>query len=262
MSNYEFMYGKSALGIIILLLLFTFLANEIGYRIGKHHKNVIETDVKSQTNMIIGSILGLLGLLLGFTFSLALDKYGARSRAVINEANSLQTALLRTELLKTPYDTQGCRLLYKYINEQIKIGKADIYKKQDLTEISLKTKKITEDLWHLAIANSKDNVSNLSINLFTDAINKAINTEEERVALAREHVPEPILYCLFIVFIVAVGLLGYSSGWSERRSPYPSMIMSILISLIIYIIIDLDRPGRGLIRVDQSSMESLRNGSK
>lgn len=258
MLNKELLYGKNALYIIIILILMTFVANEIGYRIGKHHKKVIGEDIKSQTNMIIGSILGLLALLLGFTFSLALQKYGARSRALINETSSLQTALLRTELLKTPYDTQGRRLLHKYINFQIKTSKVDIHKKKELAEITLKTKKIMEELWHIAIANSTNNIKNLSVNLFIDAINKSINANEEKTALTREHVPEPILFLLFTVFVVSVGLLGYSSGWSDRRSTLPSMLMSILISLIIYIIIDLDRPGRGLIKVDQSSMESLK----
>lgn len=71
------------------------------------------------------------------------------------------------------------------------------------------------------------------------------------------HVPEVVLYLLFLVFIASGGILGYSSGLSGKRVMSPTMMVSFLIALIVFIIIDLDRPKRGLIQVNQGPMQTL-----
>lgn len=68
------------------------------------------------------------------------------------------------------------------------------------------------------------------------------------------HVPEVVLILLFIVFISSGGIMGYSAGLSGKRMIVPIVLVSLLITLIVFIIIDLDRPKRGLIQVDQTVM--------
>lgn len=69
--------------------------------------------------------------------------------------------------------------------------------------------------------------------------------------------PETVLLLLFLIFIISGGVLGYSSGLNGRRITIPTLIVFFLITLIVFLIIDLDRPKRGLIQVDQSLMEEL-----
>jgi len=91
----------------------------------------------------------------------------------------------------------------------------------------------------------------------SNALNGMIDAQGKRAALLQLHVPENVLYLLFLVFIASGGILGYSSGLSGRRVIVPTMMVSILIALIVFIIIDLDRPKRGFIQVDQGPMLML-----
>ena len=75
-------------------------------------------------------------------------------------------------------------------------------------------------------------------------------------------VPEVVLVLLFIVFVSSGGIMGYSAGLSGKRMFAPIVLVSILITLIVFIIIDLDRPKRGLIQVNQSVMTQLLNDRK
>ena len=97
---------------------------------------------------------------------------------------------------------------------------------------------------------------------FVKALNDLIDSQGKRNALLQMHVPEVVLFLLFMVFVAAGGILGYSSGLGGRRVVAPAALVSFLIALIVFIIIDLDRPKRGLIQVDQGIMLELRqNGS-
>ena len=75
------------------------------------------------------------------------------------------------------------------------------------------------------------------------------------------HVPEVVLLLLFVVFISTGGMIGYSTGLSGKRVVIPTILVSFLISLIVFIIIDLDRPKRGLIQVDQGIMIELKESN-
>jgi len=75
--------------------------------------------------------------------------------------------------------------------------------------------------------------------------------------LLQMHVPEVVLMLLFVVFTSSGGILGYSSGLSGKRVFAPIVLVSSLITLIVFIIIDLDRPKRGLIQVNQAVMNEI-----
>ena len=92
---------------------------------------------------------------------------------------------------------------------------------------------------------------------YVTSINQMFDAQSKRSALQQMHVPEAVLILLFIVFISSGSILGYSSGLSGERVLVPSALVSFLIAMIVFIIIDLDRPKRGLIQVDQSILQNL-----
>ena len=93
--------------------------------------------------------------------------------------------------------------------------------------------------------------------LFIQSLNELIDVYGERNAALRKHVPEVVLFLLFAVFIIAGAVLGFSGGLEGGRPLLATIAMSVLIVLVIFIIIDLDRPRRGLIEVNQDSMLDL-----
>ena len=94
---------------------------------------------------------------------------------------------------------------------------------------------------------------------FINSLNDMIDSQGKRSALLQRHVPEVVLFLLFLVFVSSGGIMGYSGGLSGSRVLVPTLMVSFLISLIVFLIIDLDRPKRGIIQVDQSSMVMLKD---
>ena len=100
----EYLYEFNSILIVVVLFVLILLAQEAGYQIGRHHLRYTDKDVKTQTSTIQAGTLGLLALILGFAFNISLQSFNNRSMAVINEANAIGTALMRTHLLPAPYD--------------------------------------------------------------------------------------------------------------------------------------------------------------
>lgn len=190
---------------------------------------------------------------------MALQRYNNRSQAVIHEANAIGTALLRTDLLPQPYDSITYALLQNYVDLRLAINNTSYAQVNDQHTLNDETKKLQKMIWIIAVRAAEVDPRPVTTGYFIDALNSMIDAHGERNALLQLHVPEVILFLLFIVFIMSGALIGYSSGLGRRRTTIPTMMMTFLISLVVFIIIDLDRPKRGIITVNQSSMQQLKN---
>src|SRR5690348_12667659 len=100
----EFMLANLELGTLLVVAVGSFLiAIEIGYRLGQRRQDKADEPDKSHTNALQGATLGLLALLLGFTFAMAVSRYDNRKTVIMEQANAIGTAELRSRLLGTPY---------------------------------------------------------------------------------------------------------------------------------------------------------------
>jgi hypothetical protein len=121
-----FLYNYDSLLITGVLFLLIVLLNEVGFRIGRFVQHSTDSEVKTLTGSIQGSILGLLALLLGFTFSMSMQRFDGRSEALIAEANAIGTASLRVQLLPVQFQDEANALLARYVDMRIAIGKVDL----------------------------------------------------------------------------------------------------------------------------------------
>ncbi len=257
MNQSDLLYGYSSLFIVVLLFIAIVLLNEVGFRIGKYVQAKTDDEVKSLTGSIQASILGLLALLLGFTFSMSMQRFDNRSMALIDEANAISTALLRVQLLPESYQPKANALLQDYIQLRVDIGKLDLTKVEERTDYTRKITLLQNELWRLAIAATESPEGRSLSGSFVDSLNELIDKQSKRNALQQMQVPEIVLLLLFLVFISSGGIMGYSAGLSGKRIFVPIVLVSLLITLIVFIIIDLDRPKRGLIQVNQQVMVDL-----
>ena len=258
MDQQELLYGYNSVAIAVTLFVVILLFNEFGFRIGRFVQARTDTETKSLTGSIQASILGLLALLLGFTFSMAMQRFDNRSQALIEEANAIGTAVLRVDLLPVQYQTETNQLLRQYIDLRIDIGKTDLTRSEARNKYNKQIADVQRALWSLAISATNDDPRPVTTGAFVKSLNDVIDSQGKRNALLQMHVPEIVLLLLFVVFISSGGILGYSGGISGKRIVAPMVIVSLLITLIVFIIIDLDRPKRGLIQVDQSVMVQLK----
>lgn len=257
MNQHELLYGFSSIAIAATLFIAIVLCNEIGFRAGRFIQSRTDSEVKTLTGSIQASILGLLALLLGFTFSMSMQRYDNRSMALIDEANAIGTAILRVQLLPEEYKNDANKLFREYVNLRIAIGKLDLTKLEERNIYNKKIADLQSGLWSLAISATNVDPRPVTTGAFVKSLNDTFDSQGRRNALLQMHVPEVVLVLLFIVFISSGGIMGYSAGLSGKRIIAPIILVSLLITLIVFIIIDLDRPKRGLIQVNQGVMTEL-----
>ncbi|QTH62748.1 hypothetical protein J1N51_08135 [Psychrosphaera ytuae] len=242
MQLYEF----STIVIAVTLFFAISAANELGYGVGRYVQRRTTDEVKSLTGSIQGSILGLLALLLGFTFSMSMQKYDARTQALIEEAATIQQAQIGASLLPTKQQDEIRSLLSQYIETKQELAHISVIEHTQRQSQLKQVREIQYQLWQLS------NDTQLA-----PEIRSIIRADFKRDAQINNHVPDIVLYLLFFVFVTAVTILGYSAGLSGKRLTVPIALVSILITLIVYIIIDLDRPKRGLIKTELTPLMSI-----
>ncbi|WP_439882634.1 hypothetical protein ACSX1A_05575 [Pontibacter sp. MBLB2868] len=255
----EIMYNLNSIIIVGALFVLILLANEGGYRLGHDYQSKTDVDVKNQANTIQAGTLGLLALILSFTFNMALNRFNSRSEAVITEANAIGTALLRTQLLPVPYDSSTHAMLQNYINLRLALSNTDHAMVTEQQRLDDETKKLQSDIWINAVRAARIDPRPVTTGYFISALNNMIDAYGNRNAQLQLHVPEVILYLLFVVFVTSGAMMGFASGLGKQRSSLPSLMLTFLICLVVFIIIDLDRPKRGIIKVKQDSMLLLKN---
>ena len=256
--NEEIMYSINSILLVTILFIAILLFYELGFRTGKYKQEATDKEVKEQTSAIQAGILGLLALLLGFTFNMSLQRFDNRSQQEIKEANAIGTAMLRTKLLPAPFDANATQLLEQYIDLRLLISGIDLTHPNKRREYNDKTDKLLDELWRMAGKAADIDPRPVVTGYFITSLNDMIDARGERRAILKRHIPEPILLLLFFVFMLSGAIIGYSSGLSLKRAYVPTVILTFLIVLVVFITIDLDRPKRGMIKVSQDSMLDLK----
>jgi hypothetical protein len=257
----ELFYGipelMMAVGVLVLLL----LAIEAGYRAGDRVPSGWTDSAKAPVLAISGAIFGLLALLLGFTFSMSLNRFEQRKELVVQEANAIGTTYLRARLLPQPEQSAMVALLRTYVDTRLDFFNFRQNPEQFKATLN-RTGQLQDELWsHAASVLPKTNPP-VTAGLLIQSLNEVIDLHTKRLTAMENHVPEPVLLLLVAVAIMAGLTVGYACGLQNRRHFFSTMIMALLIAMVITIILDLDRPSRGLIQVSQNSMIRLRDSIK
>jgi len=239
-----------SLGTIFLVgLAIIFAASEIGWQVGARSGARAVGNVST----LESAMLGLLALIIGFTFAMALSRFEARRVAVLNEANAIGTTALRARLLPEPHRTDILKLLKEYVQIRVDIVQSGP-SMPELRTVVDRSNVIQEALWqHAKAIVSKDN-GMVPAGLFIQTLNEMIDDQEKRLAAFRNRVPNVVLLGLFGIAAIVGGFAGYASGLDPKRNRLPVYITGFLVSAVILLIFDLDRPSSGFITNDQQSM--------
>jgi len=238
-------------GIISVLF---FLASEVGFQIGRIRRADVDESGKSQINTLQAAILGLLALLLGFTFSMVLSRFDARKQMVLEESNAIGTCYLRAQMLPEPQKTEISKLLRQYVDVRLEVVRTG-----NLQEIVSRSEKLHDQLWSQAVATEKKEPQRLITLLFIQSLNDVIDIHSGRLRAVLDQVPDMVWVLLFVLTIFAMGMIGFGSGLGKGHQLIPRLVVAVLIALVVLVIMDLGQPQRGLIRVSQQSMMMLRD---
>lgn len=249
------LYDYSLPTIFIGALVVIFAATELGWQAG------VRTGRKGADNVptLESAMLGLLALMIGFTFAMALSRFEARRDAVLNEANAIGTTALRARLLPEPHRSETLKLMRDYVQLRLKV----IESGHSLAELAVAVQRsnaIQEALWQQAKAVALKDNRMVPTGLFIQTLNDMIDSQGKRLSALRNQVPNIVLLALFAIAAVSGGFAGYASGMDAKRSRLPAYVMGVLVCGVIMLILDLDRPSSGFITNNQQAMIDAAEG--
>lgn len=253
----EIMYDQSSITIAAVLFLCMGIAIEFGYRIGSSEQHLSTEHSRAHVNTIQASLLGVLALLLAFTMSLSLQRFDARSEAVVDEANAIGTAYLRTQLLPAPIQADARSAIAEYLSLRVKDATVSTVDRSWRATSLAESRRLQDVIWLTGIKAAALDSRPVTSGLFIQSVNELIDSNERRGAALDRHVPEVVLFLLFAAFLLTGGIVGYAAGIAGRRASFVTYVLIALIVLLVFIVVDLDRPRRGLIEVDRSSLIDL-----
>ena len=242
--------GFSLLGILFASLIAFALAIEFGRYLGRRARSAGGEHVST----LEGAVLGLLALMIGFTFAMSLSRHEARREAVLSEANSIVSAAMLARLLPEPRNIEALTLLSDYTGIRLSL-KAQFLTPDSLRAAVERSNVIQEKLWRLGIGLADTDNAMVPTGLFIQSLGQVFDNQTSRVAALRSHVPDIVLLGLYGIAVTAIGLLGYGSGVRPYQPRLPAYLVGSLIALVMLLIHDLDRPGSGFIHVSQLPME-------
>ena len=259
----ELMYDINAGLIAAVLLAIVLAAIEIGFRVGRRSQGAaVDDDSKAHINATQASTLGILALLLAFTFSLSLQRFDTRSDAMVDEANAIGTAYLRAQMLPSPLRDETQVLLRDYVDVRVEAGHVSIINDTEWAALMAKAGSLQNALWDKARRAAEANPSPVPSGMFVQATNDLIDSFGRRDAALNRHVPEVVLFLLLGTFLITSAIVGFSGGVVGRRPPLVSFAMVVLIVVLVFVILDLDRPIRGLIVVSEKNLLDLQASMK
>lgn len=251
--------------LFVLLLLSLQGAAELGLWLARSGAQPAEASVeppeqhKAEVSAIQGAVLGLLALLLGFTFAMAAQRFEDRKLLIRDEANTLGTVGLRIELLPAQQHAHVRQLLRSYADTRLTLQQTSFVPAK-LAETHQRSLRLQEQLWAEAVAAARQEPGSETISLFVSSLNDLIDLHGKQLAAIRNRIPGAIFLLLFLVSVVSLGLAGYGLAPRRRLSVALTLLLSLLVGSVLLLIVDLHRPARGLVTVSLTSLEEARDG--
>jgi hypothetical protein len=223
---------------------------EVGRRIGRRRLAHDAEGARSGLGVVEGSVFGLLGLLLAFTFSGAASRFDARRQLIGQEVNAIGTAWLRIDLLPAetrPAIREGFR---QYLDARLAA-----YRKLPDVDAALQelahSQRIQREIWAQAVEVCRTEAGAPARVLLLPAMNAMFDIAESRTFAARMHPPAIIFAMLGGLALAGALLAGYGMAGGRSRSWIHVVGFAATIAIAIYVILNLEYPRAGLIRIDR-----------
>ena len=222
------------------------------------HQSQRRGSKQEDLGMLAGSTLGLLALLLAFSFSLALSRYDARRSMVLQEANAIGSAANFALMLPEPSRRPVLDMLRDYTDVRAGLGRP--YDLSKLDRDVARSVDLQARLWQIAVTLTADAPQSLPIYRFVGSLNEMNNIHESRLSAIRFRIPGEVMVLLLGVAMIAMALTGYHSGVRGARRPVATMLMAMTVGIVMTLVADLDRPARGFIKVPVQPLIDVAQG--
>lgn len=239
----------------LLMVAVLAVACEIGYRAGSRRQGSPES-LRSLMSGIGAAMLGILGLLLGFTLSMAIARWDSRRDVIVSESNAIGTVWLRAGLLDEPLCGELRNTLLEYTETRIALGGS----RSDLDSIVVaqeQGEELHERIWSVVERANQPDTSNAVLSTLVVAANDVIDLHELRIASIENFLPATLILLLPAIAAVAVAFLAWSFGAASERGRTAMLFLTLLICAVLLLIMDVNRPQRGRIGVGVDALLRL-----
>jgi len=244
--------------VLVACLVVATYAGRFARRLLRRDAAAADKEGSGQEGYVVSAVMGLLALLIGFTFAMAIDRYDTRRQQVLLEANAIGTTYLRTQLLDEPHRTRIGGLLIAYTDNRIVLAQELPGPRQ--RRLLAENDRLITDLWTATVAAFPTIEARPFSNSFVDAMNLTIDMDTARKTARRAHVPPQVLVLLFLYQIAVAATLGYVL---VGRSGYPTAaLVMLLFALSVTLVIDIDRATSGTVVESQEPMLWLQASMK
>ena len=240
--------------LIPLAILATLLLTvELGYRVGKRRMRKYPADQKIETGPIQGAMLGLLGLLLGFSFAGASTRFIERQDLISREANAIGTAYRRADLLNKEDADALKAALSTYLEHRLTISREVWH------ALSPEDRRITAADQDRIWAATCEGVENkpAPLNMVVSVVNDVLDLHDYRVAAGRKHLPGLVLLLLALCSVLTLGVMGYASALGRHRNSLMIAAIAALVAAALWTTVDMDWSRIGLVRVSDKALFDL-----
>ena len=222
-------------------------ASEIGFRVGRWRQSRTDDKAYHLEQAVQTASLGLLALLLGFSFSLAAYRYDTRNQVIVHEANAISTAYLDSELLPEPHRSELRSTFGGYVAARMHAYDLGT---QAAADAAVRSRELQGLLWKEALTAARDQrVPPEFATALTRSLSQVSDSSESAMGAFENRLPESMLKLLFAVAGIANWIAGYCDGERARRLVLVIFVQPLLIALVITVITDMDEPFQGWLQV-------------
>lgn len=240
------------LGTVLIVV----LAMESGFQLGRTIHRRSEEEKESSVSSIEASILGLLAFMLAFTFGLVSNRFDERKALVRQEANAIGTAYLRAAFLPEPDRAQTARILKAYVSQRLSavLSRDPLQMDQMLAD----SDRDQRELWTMAVTNARKDMNSDVAALYIESLNELVDVHRMRLAIGlQSRVPTPIWLVFYALVLLGMFGVGYQTAIAGSRRTLTAPILALSFSLVITLIVELDRKRSRYVPVPQHALENL-----
>ncbi len=243
---------KFPLLVLVISLVVLWLAVRIGAALRKGRRSLEEHE-REDYGLIMAAILTLLGLIIGFSFSMAITRYDQRKNLEEEEANAIGTEYVRADLLPAADAAKARALLLKYLDQRILF-----YETRDdaqLQKINTVTTQVQSELWSAVEAPAEARPTPVLAVVVT-GMNDVLNSQGYTQAAWWNRIPSAAWGLMIAIAVCCNVLIGYGAHGQKTRAML-LLVLPLVVSISFYLIADIDSPRGGMVRVRPQNLVSL-----
>lgn len=241
--------------IALLLLVVIGAATAGGFALGRYLREH-EAKLREPFGVLQGALLGVVGLILAFGLTLAVGRYEDRRAATVTEANAIGTTYLRAQLIAEPARSSSLSALRSYTDLALQISR-EVPGSSGMRRTTAAEGVLQRHLWSLAGQSVDRAPVATAPRLYVDSLNSTFDAQAARLSALTNRVPGAVLALEVLGAAIAIGLLALHIS-VLGRGVVAMLAAAALVTLLLLVTFDLDRPTRGLIRVPSAPLAAVR----